>query len=104
MILTFTSLRWWFEETDEQIKYNLETYQGHPVETPHFDLLRLAWSSVADLAIAPMQDLLGLDGDHRMNLPGTARGNWGWRCSWEQVAPDLADRVRRRVEMYGRLA
>jgi 4-alpha-glucanotransferase len=49
-----------------------------------------------------MQDLLGLDGSQRMNLPGTTEGNWRWRFDWSQVEPDLADRVRGLVEMYGR--
>jgi 4-alpha-glucanotransferase len=42
--------------------------------------MRLAWSSVAALAIAPVQDLLNLGGAARMNVPGRAEGNWRWRC------------------------
>jgi 4-alpha-glucanotransferase len=49
-----------------------------------------------------MQDLLALDNDHRMNLPGTVEGNWSWRFSWDQVDADLAERIHRRVVMYGR--
>jgi 4-alpha-glucanotransferase len=37
-----------------------------------------------------------------MNLPGTMAGNWGWRFTWDQVDPDLSERLRRRVVMYGR--
>ncbi|MCP4124883.1 MAG: 4-alpha-glucanotransferase, partial [Bacteroidetes bacterium] len=55
------------------------------------------------LAILPMQDILGLDGDHRMNTPGTTEDNWSWRFNWEMVEGDLADRMRRRIKMYGRL-
>ena len=44
-----------------------------------WDLIRLAWASVADLAIAPLQDVLDLGTEARMNLPGTAEGNWKWR-------------------------
>jgi 4-alpha-glucanotransferase len=54
------------------------------------------------LAIVPMQDLLGLDGDHRMNLPGTAEGNWSWRFSWSLVRPELPGKLRELVELYGR--
>jgi len=50
-----------------------------------YELMRLAWSSTAVFALAPLQDLLSLSGDCRMNLPGTSGGkNWGWRCrSWQ---------------------
>jgi len=50
-------------------------------------LINLAWSSVAALAMAPLQDLLNLDNDARMNLPGRAEGNWRWRCTEDMLAP-----------------
>ncbi|MEJ7729371.1 MAG: 4-alpha-glucanotransferase [Polyangiaceae bacterium] len=52
----------------------------------HWDMIRMAWLSVADLAIVPLQDLLGLGSEARMNLPGTASGNWEWR-----LPPDAPD-------------
>ncbi|MGE4553341.1 MAG: 4-alpha-glucanotransferase [Desulfovibrionaceae bacterium] len=58
-------------------------------------LVRLAWTSVAAQAMAPAQDLLGLDGSARMNTPGRARGNWGWRLApgalGERLAAELAE-------------
>ena len=54
------------------------------------------------LAVIPMQDVLGLDSEDRMNLPGTSGNNWKWRFTWDQVDPDLSERLRRRVVMYGR--
>jgi 4-alpha-glucanotransferase len=48
--------------------------------------MRLAWSSVAALAIAPLQDLLNLGAEARMNVPGRAEGNWSWRCTEELLA------------------
>ena len=66
-------------------------------------LIRRTLASISELAIIPMQDLLGLGGEHRMNMPGTTEGNWLWRFSWDQVEEDLAERVERRVAMYGRL-
>jgi 4-alpha-glucanotransferase len=65
-------------------------------------LIRAALASRAYLAILPMQDLLALDGDHRMNVPGTAEGNWTWRFSWDWIPPELSARVRRMVGIYGR--
>ena len=49
-------------------------------------LIRLAWNSVAALAIAPLQDLLGLGAEARMNLPGRAEENWAWRCTEEMLS------------------
>ena len=94
----------WYLSLDEKRRGYVDDYLGRPGEPMPWPLIRAALASRAELAIIPMQDLLGLDGEHRMNLPGTARGNWGWRFDWTQVEPGLADRVRRRVEMYGRSA
>jgi 4-alpha-glucanotransferase len=65
-------------------------------------LVRAALSSRATLAVLPMQDLLELDGVHRMNVPGTAAGNWTWRFAWDMVPEGLSQKVRRMVEIYGR--
>jgi 4-alpha-glucanotransferase len=43
---------------------------------------------VAKLAIFPLQDVLGLGSEHRMNIPGTSTGNWGWRFDWDMVGPE----------------
>ncbi|MGN6719243.1 MAG: 4-alpha-glucanotransferase, partial [Candidatus Binatia bacterium] len=51
-----------------------------------WELLRLAWSSVAALAIAPLQDVLNLGAEARMNVPGRAEGNWRWRCTRELLS------------------
>jgi 4-alpha-glucanotransferase len=51
----------------------------------------------------PWQDFLGLDGKHRMNTPGTTKGNWAWRFSWDQVALDTASHIRELVSTYDRL-
>ena len=48
-------------------------------------MIRLAFGSVADIAIVPMQDILGLDSSARMNMPGEAEGNWGWRFRADQL-------------------
>jgi 4-alpha-glucanotransferase len=65
-------------------------------------LLRMAWSSVADLAVAPLQDVLGLGSSARMNRPGTARGNWRWRFTEEQVKGETLDRLRELTSLYNR--
>jgi 4-alpha-glucanotransferase len=60
----------------------------------HWHLVRLAMASVADLAIFPLQDLLGLDSESRMNWPGTAQGNWRWRCLPGMLSEELKERLR----------
>jgi 4-alpha-glucanotransferase len=54
----------------------------------------LAWNSPAALAIAPLQDLLNLGADARMNLPGSIEGNWRWRCTEELLSESLVERLR----------
>ena len=53
-------------------------------------MIRAACNSVANTAVFPLQDVLGLDGRHRMNLPGTGEGNWSWRFEWSMVGGEAA--------------
>ena len=92
----------WYQSLDDAARDHVDDYLGRPGEPMPWPLIRCALGSRADLAVVPMQDFLGLDGDHRMNLPGTTEGNWRWRFDWSQVEPGLADRIRGLVRMYGR--
>ncbi|HEY6597812.1 MAG TPA: 4-alpha-glucanotransferase, partial [Pseudomonadales bacterium] len=65
-------------------------------------LIEVLCRSAANTVIVPMQDLLGLDGRHRMNTPGVASGNWRWRFEWPQVDAELAPRVRTLLRATGR--
>jgi 4-alpha-glucanotransferase len=69
----------------------------------HWDMIRLALASVANLAVIPMQDVLGLGQEARMNYPGKAEGNWQWRYSADMLTDALASRLRELTAMYGRL-
>jgi 4-alpha-glucanotransferase len=69
----------------------------------HWDLIRAAMSSVADTAIVPLQDLLGLDSSARMNLPASPSGNWNWRAAADALSEKLTSRLRCLTELYGRL-
>ena len=68
----------------------------------HWDFVRAVLASVADTAIVPAQDLLGLGSEARMNLPGRASGNWKWRLRPGQLTSELAARLRRLAEIYER--
>ena len=66
------------------------------------DFVRLAYCSVAKRTVVPMQDVLGLGSGARMNTPGTVEGNWVWRMGGTELTPELAARLRRLAEIYGR--
>ncbi len=65
-------------------------------------LIRTAYASVADLVIIPMQDILRLGGEARMNFPGKPSGNWQWRFTWDQVNHDIAGHYKYLSELYER--
>ena len=67
-----------------------------------WDLIRAVWASVADIAITPMQDALGLGGDARMNFPSRLGGNWSWRMREEDLSDTIADKFRELNWMYSR--
>ena len=69
---------------------------------PQWGLIELAYSSRAELAIVPAQDVLGLGSDARMNRPGRAAGNWAWRLGRGALTPALARRLRGLAEQHGR--
>ncbi len=68
----------------------------------HWDMVRAVWASVADTAIVPMQDVLGLGNEARMNLPASVGGNWDWRLAENIRAGDLTERLRKLTGIYGR--
>ena len=59
----------------------------------NWTLIRAALASVADTAIIPMQDILGLGSEARMNLPGRQSGNWEFRFAWDQLTPEMIARL-----------
>jgi len=95
----------WYQSLSEGLRSHIDDYLGHPDgsgESMPWPMIRCALGSRSDLAILPMQDLLGLDSRHRMNRPGTAEGNWQWRFSWDQVNDELPARLTHLVALYGR--
>lgn len=92
----------WYRSLDAGSRAYVDEYLGHPSQDMPWPLVRCALASRSQLAILPMQDVLCLDSEHRMNTPGTAVGNWTWRFTWDRVPLDLPGRLRRLVELYGR--
>jgi len=68
----------------------------------NWTLMRTALASVANTVLIPLQDVLGLGSEARMNLPGRQSGNWRFRFAWDQLAPDLTRRLRALVDLYER--
>jgi 4-alpha-glucanotransferase len=97
-----TTVGWW-ESADEHVKHHLREYMATDGHDISWDLIRAACASVADMAIYPMQDVMQLGSEHRMNLPGSTHGNWAWRFEWRQVNQTYAARLRRMCDLYGRL-
>jgi 4-alpha-glucanotransferase len=77
-------------------------YLGTEGSEVHWDLIRLALMSVADLAVFPLQDLLGLGSEARMNRPGTGSGNWNWRFNDGALKDAIAERLLTLTRTYGR--
>lgn len=71
-------------------------------EEIHWDFIRAAMASVADTAIIPLQDVLGLGSEARMNLPASTEGNWRWRFRQDALTGDLKKRLKQITELYVR--
>ena len=93
--------RGWFEKLGAIERSTTLGYLGTSGREIHWEMIRAVWASVANLAIAPVQDLLGLGSEARMNLPGTAQGNWEWRLG-ELPDLDVRERIAILTGIYGR--
>ncbi|MGH9949669.1 MAG: 4-alpha-glucanotransferase [Pyrinomonadaceae bacterium] len=108
-----TTLGWWLSQAgagstrDEQdISREREfcmKYLSTDGDEIHWDFIRSVWASVADTAIAPLQDLLGIGTEGRMNLPASVSGNWFWRFHKDALTPEIAARLKELTETYGRV-
>ena len=94
----------WFASASPRERALAKKYLGCDGREIHWDLIRAAAYSVADMAIYPMQDVLGLGSEHRMNLPGKASGYWEWRFTWDQVQPWHAEKLYEIAAVTGRCA
>lgn len=99
-----TTLGWWRGATElEKHHFRSFTASDPNEDTITWRMLGIAWHSRARMAVAPLQDLLNLGSDARMNVPGSATGHWGWRVDGAALTPELAKRLRTLTEESGRL-
>lgn len=87
--------RGWYKSASDLEQHRLREYVRSACEKPEMELVRLAMFSNANQAIFPLQDLMGLGTEHRMNLPGTATGNWMWRFT-----PDMMQLINKEYFTY----
>lgn len=92
----------WYRSLDDGVRGYIAEYMGSPAEAVPWSMIRAAYASVARLAMVPMQDLLELGSEARMNTPGTTEGNWRWRFDWEQIPATLTGRLHHLASLYQR--
>jgi len=99
------TVRGWFDnEAKPQQKKKLFDYLGHKAAADkiHLEFIRLASSSAAEIVIIPVQDLLGLGQQGRMNRPATNRGNWSWKLKFGQITPTATEELAKLTVIHGR--
>jgi 4-alpha-glucanotransferase len=92
----------WFRSAGQEARRRALDYLVSDGTDFVWDLMRLGAMSVANAFIVPMQDVLGLGSEARMNYPSQPSGNWGWRMVEGAATPELAERLRKMTEVYGR--
>jgi len=92
----------WYEDLPAVTKERIEKYLGQTGEPMPWSMVEAVFRSVANWAIVPMQDLLSLGKNNRMNVPGVPQGNWRWRFQWDQYTENLVDKIRNMVVQFER--
>ena len=97
-----TTAGWWKSGATKDEKSAVECYMRICDGAIHWEFIRAAASSVADLCIIPMQDWLGLGSDCRMNVPSKPDGNWTWRLEKDAISPELASQIAALIDVTDR--
>lgn len=93
----------WFQKAKEEDRQFARDYlNSRSDDEIHWNAIRGAWSSVANMAISPVQDFLGLGSEARINTPGVAAGNWQWRLRHGVLTDELAERIAKLTRVYSR--
>ena len=93
----------WFQKAKEEDRQFARDYlNSRSDDEIHWDAIRGAWSSVASMAISPVQDFLGLGSEARINTPGVAAGNWQWRLKQGVLTDELAEKIAKLTKIYSR--
>jgi 4-alpha-glucanotransferase len=92
----------WYHHAESHVKAHLHHYLGTDQPSMPNALMELAFSTKAKLAVVPMQDILALDSESRMNTPGTIVGNWVWQFEWQQLTEQFRQQFKQAVKTSGR--
>src|SRR5271165_2660171 len=98
-----TMVGWWATGATEQERQYVQAYLGPCEDGIHWAMIRAASASVANLCIVPLQDVLGLGSEARMNVPSLDEGNWRWRFKADLLRPELARKLAALAEICDRL-
>jgi 4-alpha-glucanotransferase len=93
----------WYQNASSHEKDHVRRYLAVSGDDIAWDMIRLAWGSVADTAVCTLQDLMSLDNRARMNFPGKVGGYWRWRYQPHQLTEPIKYRLRELTELYGRV-
>ena len=93
----------WYQNASDDERDHVRRYMGVDGSEIAWDMIRLAYGSVANTAVATLQDLMELDNVGRMNFPGRPSGNWQWRYTPDMLTDEIARRLRDITELYGRI-
>ncbi|MCI0353647.1 MAG: 4-alpha-glucanotransferase [Acidobacteria bacterium] len=93
---------WWENGASAEIRRQAQAYLGRDAEGMHWAFIRAALDSPASLCIVPLQDVLGLGSEARMNIPSRPEGNWTWRFEAQALKPELAERLALMSEVADR--
>jgi malto-oligosyltrehalose synthase/4-alpha-glucanotransferase len=95
---------WYLEDIDNITRATIDQYIGQKLSEKNLGdvFARLCYASVANVAILPVQDILGLEGSHRMNMPASAEGNWTWRLTGTELNKKLERKLKGQTKRYNR--
>jgi len=99
-----TTLGWFNDQDEESQNHILNTLDITDASLVAEKMIDVVFNSAGQLAIVPLQDLLNLGSEARMNVPGISENNWSWKCQWEQITQDLANKTSDRLIAAGRLS
>ncbi len=94
----------WYESLDSNTRAYVDEYLASFEQDPAWRLIRSAMASTCQLAVIPMQDVLSLPSQDRMNTPGTVENNWQWQLNWGQLDDEKCEHMRHLIDLYGRAA
>jgi 4-alpha-glucanotransferase len=97
-----TTLGWWQNGSTEEERHAVASYLGVGTDGPAWALIRSAATSVADICLFPVQDVIGAGSDARMNVPSSTNGNWNWRVQQSALTHEIAEKLRSIVDVADR--